>query len=115
MTPAELDACLDALERFFARATPLTILIDTRGAPPPSARERQAIAARYRAWQRDYPSQLVGLAVVLTSAIGRGVFTAILWAVGQGFPARAFGTPADAEAWLRAALQERSGRRRAEP
>jgi hypothetical protein len=111
MTPAELAACLDTLESFFARATPLTILIDTRGAPPPSARERQAIAARYRAWQRDYPSQLAGLAVVLTSAIERGVFTAIIWAVGHSFPARAFGTPADAEAWLQAALQERSERR----
>ncbi|HTV22560.1 MAG TPA: hypothetical protein VMG12_27920 [Polyangiaceae bacterium] len=107
MTPAELTACLDTLESFFARATPLTISIDTRGAPPPSARERQAIAARYRAWQREYPGQLAGLAVVLNSAIERGVFTAIIWAVGQGFPARAFGTPADAEAWLQAALKAR--------
>jgi hypothetical protein len=78
------------------------------GAPPPAARERQAIAARYRAWRRDYPTLLAGLAIVLTSAIERGVFTAIIWAVGQGFPARAFGTLADAEAWLRAAQQQRS-------
>jgi hypothetical protein len=108
MTPDELSACLDTLESFFARATPLAILIDARGAPPPSARERQGIAARYRRWQSDYPGQLAGLAVVLTSAIERGVFTAIIWAVGHGFPARAFGAPEDAEAWLSAALKQKA-------
>lgn len=111
MTPAELSGCLDTLQSFFARATPLTILIDARGASPPSARERQAIASRYRQWQHDYPGQLVGLAVVLTSAIERGVFTAITWAVGQGFPARAFGAPEDAEAWLLLELKRRTDAR----
>jgi len=108
MTPAELSGCLDTLESYFANATPLAISIDARGASPPSARERQGIASRYRQWQRDYPGQLAGMAVVLTSAIERGVFTAIIWAVGHGFPARAFGAPEDAEAWLLAALARKT-------
>jgi hypothetical protein len=108
MTPVEFQDHLDSLSHLFARATPFAILIDCRGASPPSARERQTIGARMRRWHQDHPGQLVGLGVVLSSAIERGVFTAISWAAGKGSPARAFATPQDAEAWLLAELARRS-------
>jgi hypothetical protein len=108
MTPTEFQDHLDVLTRLFDRAAPFAILIDCRGASPPSARERQKIGACMRQWQRDHPGQLVGLGIVLSSAIERGVFTAITWAAGPGFPSRAFGAPEDAEAWLLAELKRRA-------
>jgi hypothetical protein len=47
---------------------------------------------------------MVGMAVVMSSAIERGVFTAITWAAGSTFPSRAFSAPEDAERWLLEAL-----------
>jgi hypothetical protein len=108
MTATEFEQHLQYIGNLFRRSEPFGLLIDARGGAPPSARERQAIGQRMREWFERSPRGMVGMAVVLSSAIERGVFTAITWAAGKTYPSRAFGTPEEAERWLRAALDQRS-------
>jgi hypothetical protein len=105
MAPAEFDQHLEDIADLFRRSQPFGLLLDARGAAPPSARERQEIGRRMREWYARSPRGMVGMAVVLSSAIERGVFTAITWAAGATFPSRAFRTPEEAEHWLRSALE----------
>jgi len=104
LSATEWDAHLDFIGSLFARSGPFALLIDARGAPPPSARQRRAIGQRLRQWHQSHPLGMVGMAFVMSSAIERGVFTAISWAAGGTFPSRAFSLPEDAEPWPREAL-----------
>lgn len=104
MSAAELAAHLQTIGELFARKEPFALLIDSRNAAPPSARERRTIAQNMGAWYRLCPSGLVGVAILLSSALQRGAFTALQWAAGKTFPCRAFPEPEPAEEWLRAAL-----------
>jgi hypothetical protein len=104
LSAPEFDAHLAFVDDLFTRSGPFALLIDARGAPPLSARQRRAIGQRIRQWHQSHPLGVVGIAVVMTSAIERGVFTAISWAAVKTFPSRAFSAPEDAEHWLLEAL-----------
>lgn len=105
LSPAQFEQHLDSIEALFFRGEPFGLLIDARGGSPPSARQRQDIGRRMKRWAQRHPARMVGLALVLKSAIERGVFTAVSWASSKTFPMRAFALPGEAEGWLREQLR----------
>jgi hypothetical protein len=101
----ELEQHLQTVERAFLDGQRFALLIDARGAKPLLPKQRILLGRMLqRCFQRD-PHVLAGLAVVLTSAIERGVLTAITWAAGRTYPLRTFETPEAAVSWLQAALK----------
>lgn len=105
MNERELEAHLRSIERLFLRSERFALLIDARGAKPLDAKQRQALAGLLRRCFERYPQLLVGLGFVLSSALERGILTAISWAAGRTYPKRTFRTPDEAALWLRAALR----------
>lgn len=104
LTDPEVDAHVRFLEQKLQAGQRFALLIDARQSRPLSPRGRQAIGQLLRrSFQRD-PRVIAGIGVVLSSAIERGVLTAITWAAGRTYPQRAFATPMEAADWLLAQL-----------
>lgn len=111
MSEQEFAAHIEELTRVLMTDERVALLVDARGAPPLNAKQRAAVAAVHRrAFERD-PDVLVGIAVVLSTALERGIMTAIVWAARTTFPTHAFATPELARVWLREQLRERGKRR----
>lgn len=110
MSELEFAAHVEQLTRVLMSDERVALLVDARGAPPLNAKQRAAVAAVHRrAFERD-PNVLVGIAVVLSTALERGIMTAITWAARTTFPTHAFATPELALAWLHAQFRERGKR-----
>jgi hypothetical protein len=105
----EFGAFLDKLDGLNQRMHRFAVLLDARAAPPLAPKRRKLIAARANAAQERHPGLMVGFAVVLSSPVQRGVFTAIHWLLRRSDATRAFATMADAEAWLSSRLSEERG------
>jgi hypothetical protein len=113
-TDNELNAHVMSIEGRLQKGERFALLIDARNAKPLDARGRQALGQMLRrAFQRD-PHVLAGLGVVLSSAVERGVLTAIIWAAGRTYPQRTFAEPAEAATWLRTMLAAPDPRRAGE-
>jgi len=104
LAASEFEASLDYIDRLFLRGQRFAVLLDVRDAPPLSAPQRKLVADRSNAMYARYPTRLAGMALILSSAIQRGIFTAIQWLVQRGHPTRAFAGSVEAERWLRAQL-----------
>jgi hypothetical protein len=100
----DFGALLDYIDALFLRGQRFAVLLDVREAPPLTAPQRKAVAERANKSCARYPTRLVGMALVMSSALQRGVFTAIQWLCKDSHPTRAFGDITSAEAWLRACL-----------
>lgn len=107
MNTAEFEHYLGSIDDLFLRGDRFAVVIDARDAPPHTPAERQEIARRMRASYGRYPHRLAAMGIVLTSALQRGIFTAITWIAGQTHPVRAFQTPEEAEVWAWERLRER--------
>lgn len=108
MLEHEFAAHVERLTRVLATEKRVGLLIDARDAHPLNAKQRAAIAAVHRqAFERD-PNVLAGVAVVLSSALERGIMTAIVWAVRTTFPIHAFAAPETALQWLQECLHSPS-------
>jgi hypothetical protein len=105
-------AFVDRLDRLPLRGNKFAVLLDVRSAPPLSAKRRQLLSERGNASYERYPGAMVGMAVVMSSAIQRGIFTAIHWMMRQPRQVRAFASIGEAEAWLDARLRESGARAR---
>lgn len=102
----EFAAMNATIDRLFTRGSKFALLIDARSAPPLSAKRRKLVGKHAAASFARYPGLMVGMAVVLESALQRGVFTAIHWMVGNASHMRTFAQLAEAEAWLHSRLAE---------
>lgn len=112
LSPSELDAHLEVLRALFSNGERFAFIIDARGAKPLEARQRQALGRLLKgSFVRD-PLVVAGIGVVLSSALERGILTAVTWAAGRTYPMRAFATPEEAASWLRALLAPTSPRER---
>jgi hypothetical protein len=100
MRDGELDAHWDYLETFLLKGEPFALLIDARGAAHPSSRQRQIMGRRLAQNFQCYPLGMTGIAMVLSSAIERGMLTAVNWVSGPAYTIRAFRTPELAVVWL---------------
>jgi hypothetical protein len=104
LAASEFEASLDYIDSLFLRGQRFAVLLDVRDAPPLSAPQRKLVADRSNAMYARYPTRLAGMALMLSSALQRGIFTAIRWLIPRGYPTRAFAGTVEAERWLRAQL-----------
>jgi len=105
MTDAEFATYLDWTDKQFARGGKFAMLLDCRQAPNLPAQRRQIVGERARAAIERHPGQLVGFACIISSAVQRGAFTAILWITRRADTARAFSSVSEGEAWLASQLR----------
>jgi hypothetical protein len=109
LSETEFSAWLQRLDQLFVRAERFALMLDVRDAPLPTATERHDVAKLLNSWHARHPHRMAAQAVVLKSAVQRGVLTAILWLSGPIYPTRPFVRMADADAWLREMLRTRLG------
>lgn len=105
MSDAELTDYLDWMDGLFLRGGRFAVLLDYREAPAMPAKRRQLIGARSKAALERHPGKLVGFAFIVSSAVQRGIFTAILWVSRSGETTRVFASVSEGEAWLGARLR----------
>ena len=104
MDDNEFATLVDTLDELFLRKERFGVVIDVRHAPVLSAQRRQTVAEHAKATFEHFPGKCVGIAVVLSSPLQRGVFTALNWFLRGTHPSRVFPTLFDAESWLAAEL-----------
>ena len=92
---------LDHVSAYFTRGEPFGLVIDAHLAPALSAPRRRAVAERIDRDVERHGELLIGTAVVLSSAVGRGVFKVIVWMTRTKHPMRSFDLVEPALAWLR--------------
>lgn len=97
----ELSAELIALAKGSRR---FGLLVDATVAQPLTPKQRALIVAAVEDHEPLFVASCVGQAVVMHSALGRGVLTALSWLKKPPFPMKTFNTVDDAEAWLRSLL-----------
>jgi hypothetical protein len=98
---AELCAHLDKLSSFSKRGQPFVTVIDVRAASSLSAHARRVVAERMDKDEEAYPGALLGIAIVLSTPLHRGIFKAISWLTRSQRPYEAFSRLEDARLWAR--------------
>jgi len=105
MRDDDFQAYLDWMEKHVTtRRILYAVVNDARQAPPPSAHQRQMVAAqmaRLDAFTREY---CAGFGFVFDSALLRGIMTAIFWIKKPGYPTDVFSDVASAAEWCGAQL-----------
>jgi hypothetical protein len=100
----EFAAHLDGLRQPFRRGEPFGVLIIMGDHPPLSPTQRKAAADAMKAdWER-HPGLLRAKAIVIRSAVERGVVTAVNWLAKPPYPFASFETESIARTWLLAQL-----------
>lgn len=108
-TEAEFLEHLATLSNYFARGQRFGMVMDVRQSPILSAERRRSASERMEADMRQYGPLLVGVALVLSSPLSRGMFKALLWLrPRQQPPMLAFPTVEPAMQWLREQLRKES-------
>ena len=105
------EGLLSTLDGLFLRGDRFGILLDVRRATVLSAKRRQLVGERAKASFTRFPGRCAGVAVVLSSSLQRGVFTALHWFLRGTHPSRAFATALDGQSWLLAELRAPSTER----
>ena len=110
------DGAEPDFETFLARSNELlatgerfAVVIDLHGNHA-NAERRSRLAAWYRAHQPSVARQVVAVAVVASSALHRGVVTAMSWLVTSPMPVASFAAAASARAWARQQMFPRARR-----
>jgi hypothetical protein len=108
---AEVQRVVDAVPRWTGRGAPFAIVVNTLEAEPLSAEQRRMLATTLNEDGKAQERTLRACAVILRSAVMRGVLTALTWLSRPTFPIETFATVAEGEAWVRRKLAEATSRR----
>src|SRR5262249_47935050 len=102
---------------YFERGQSFAWVFDVREAAQLTASQRRAIAEKTDACRARYPDVTCAAAVILSSAVQRGVVKASNWMTRQPVPTEVFATVEQGVAWASAYLASNSGTpmRRAAP
>jgi hypothetical protein len=109
MSRDQFEAHLERISSYYRRG-PFALLIDTRDAFALDANQRRMVADEIELNQERYPRTLLGCAVVMTSAVQRGVLRAITWLTNPRFEVEPFSDLDEAKTWLRTKLGARPSR-----
>ncbi len=106
MPPEELSdrdfaAHLDRVTAYFDRGERFGIVIDALHAPLLGAERRRQVAERIDQDLERHRDLLIGTAVLMSSAVGRGVFKVIVWMTRSNHPMMSFAALEPALSWLR--------------
>jgi hypothetical protein len=84
------------------------LVVDLRGAEaawfPPTV--RRVLGDMMQRTRREHPNTVRANAIVIRSAVGRGIVTAIWWVSPPMAPSEMFASVVEAEAWVLATLRE---------
>lgn len=95
------------LERQAERSEPFALVFDTSASRPLTAKQRKMWTDWLSANTERARRQILGCAIVVTSAINRGVFTGVFWLWNPPMPYTFTATPEEADQWARARLPDR--------
>ena len=107
---SDVEERLAFAKRLLQRREKVALVFDTTGGRPLTARQRKMWAdwlTEHDVLVRKY---LVGCAIVVDSALTRGVFTGVFWLWSPPMPYTFAATPRQAEAWARERLAEQRSR-----
>ncbi|HYO96903.1 MAG TPA: hypothetical protein VER33_20470 [Polyangiaceae bacterium] len=108
-TEPEFTEHLATLSSYFRRGQRFGLVMDVRRSPILSAERRRTASERMEADMRQFGPLLVGVALVVSSPVSRGMFKALLWLrPRQQPPMLAFPTVEPAMQWLRDQLRKES-------
>jgi hypothetical protein len=100
MTHEEFEDHLTHIATYYQRGA-FGLLVDTRDSFPLDANQRRMVADEIEVNEARYPRTNRGVAVVMTSAVQRGVLRAITWLTSPKFEMEAFSNLEEAKTWLR--------------
>lgn len=99
-TPQAFDAHCQQISSYFEREQPFGLVIDATRATALSAEQRRVIAEISDALGTKYPKAKHVVAVVVTSAMHRGIVKTILWLARQPVPTAVFASVEEGLAWV---------------
>lgn len=100
LKPDEVQSYLQRCAEVLGRRERVGLLIDARRAAIPDAKTRARFAEFFAEQSPLTRRYVAGMAVVLTTAMGRGVVTALSWMQGPTFPVKSFEFEDAARRWL---------------
>lgn len=100
-TDAELYGYLDRISAFTKRGVPYVQVLDVRLVQSFSARGRRLMAERTELDDKAYPGVVLGVGVVLSGALQRGIFKAMAWLISTPRPTQSFSEVESALSWAR--------------
>lgn len=92
-------------KRYYTRGQHFGFVFDIRNAPPMSASQRRVIADEIDHSAHEFPTIRTVQAVVIASAVQRGIVKAINWLARQPVPTEVFATVEEAVAWAQKELR----------
>lgn len=101
LTPSEVDAYLSHCAGLLGRREHMGLLIDARKADIPDAKTRARFVEFFDVQRPRTRRYIAGMAVVLNTAMGRGVLTALTWMESPAFPVKSFEHASEARLWLK--------------
>lgn len=107
--PQEMDAkdfeahCKQTFS-YYARGQSFALVFDVRNSPPLPAAQRRIIAELIDRRRAEHPNVRMVTAIVVSSAVQRGVVKAIVWLTRQPVPTEVVGTVEEAVSWCQRAL-----------
>jgi len=104
LNDADLQRHIERMSSFSRRGVPFAQVVDVRNVGSLSAHSRRLIAERLDQDEEAYPGVLVGLAIVLSTPLHRGIFKAMSWLSRKPRPFEAFTDPGEAVLWARRLL-----------
>lgn len=105
LSEVEFNSHLNLLREPFRRRQPFAVLIVMGDHPPLSPTQRKAAAEAMKSDSKGHPGLLRAKAIVIGSAIERGVVTAVGWMAKPPYPFAAFESESAAKTWLRSHLE----------
>lgn len=105
-TEEDVHELLRAQLRMAEKKKPFVMLHDASQGRPLTAKERTFGQEHMKKYGDRYRGYCVGSAVVVQSAVNRGVITALSWVIKFPYPMKSFAHADDAMEWLMSCLKQ---------
>ncbi|HLT37039.1 MAG TPA: hypothetical protein VK034_12160 [Enhygromyxa sp.] len=100
-----IESFFSIIDDALSREAVFVSIHDTRGMPNLNAVQRRKFADYIQRREEPLGRWIAAHAVIVGSAIERGIVTAVLWLKPAPFPVKVFSTPQEAETWAIAKLR----------
>lgn len=100
---------------YYDRGQDFALVFDVRNSPPLPAAQRRIVAEHLDRRHAQHPNVRLVTAIVVSSAVQRGVVKAILWLTRQPVPTEVVATIGEAVTWCQKALAAGPPAKRAAP
>lgn len=104
MSDDELRKYLDRLTHYCTRGQPFVLVVDVRAAATLAPMQRRILADQLDLHAEEYPNIRRGVAIVLSSAVHRGIVKVFAWLTRKPLRIEPFGSIELAMAWASSLL-----------